>query len=136
VNQIRYTGILFDTKLTIREHINYIEEKCTKPIFTLTRSTKITWDLKYKALKPINTGAILPIILYMAPVWKEVIKLSCYKAKILRIQRPINIRIAKAYRTVSNEALCVITGLMSINIKIEEAAKLYELTKAEGTRYD
>ena len=48
----------------------------------------------------------------------------------------INIRIAKAYRTVSNEALCIITGLIPINIKIEEAAKLYDLTKAEGTRYD
>jgi hypothetical protein len=31
----------------------------------------------------------------------------------------INIRIAKAYRTVSNEALCVITGLTPVNIKIE-----------------
>jgi hypothetical protein len=26
----------------------------------------------------------------------------------------------KAYNTVSNEALCIITGLISINIKIEE----------------
>ena len=63
-------------------------------------------------------------------------KKYCYKAKIVRIQRLINVRIAKAYRTVSNEALCVMTGLMPINIKIEEVAKLCELTKAEGTSYD
>jgi hypothetical protein len=44
--------------------------------------------------------------------------------------------IAKAYRTVSNEALCIITGLIPINFKIEEAAKLHELTKEEGTWYD
>jgi len=37
VNQIRYLGILFDNKLTFHEHINYIEEKCTKLIFTLAR---------------------------------------------------------------------------------------------------
>ena len=48
----------------------------------------------------------------------------------------INTRIAKAYRTVSNEALCVITGQMPIHIKIQEAAKLYDLFKAEETNYD
>ena len=122
--------------MTFREHINYIEEKCTKLIFTLARSAKITCGLKHKALKTIYSGAILPTILYGAPVWKDVIKRSCYKAKIVRIQRLINIRIAKAYRTVSNEALCIITGLMPIHIKIEEAVKLQEPTKAEGTRYD
>jgi len=35
---------------------------------------------------------------------------------------------AKAYCTVSHEALCVVTGMMSIDIKIEEAA-LNQLTK-------
>jgi hypothetical protein len=59
-----------------------------------------------------------------------------YKAKLIRIERLINIRIAKAYRTVSNEALCVITGLFPINIKIEETAKYYERTKEYGNLFD
>jgi hypothetical protein len=63
VNQIRYLGILFDNKVTFHEHINQIEEKCTKLIFSLAGSAKITWGLKHKALKTIYTGAILPIIL-------------------------------------------------------------------------
>ena len=36
---------------------------------------------------------------------------------------------AKAYRTVSHEALCVVTGMMPIVIKIEEAAPIYQITK-------
>ena len=134
LNQVNQ--ILFDNKLTFREHINQIEEKCTKLIFSLARSAKVIWGLKHKALKTIYTRAILPIILCGAPIWNDVMKRSCYKAKIVRIQRLINIKIAKAYRTVSNEALCVITGLMPINLKIEEATKLHEMTKAEGTMYD
>ena len=47
----------------------------------------------------------------------------------------INIRIAKAYRTVSNEALCVIMGLIPINIKIE-TAKYYESVKGQGHLLD
>ena len=41
----------------------------------------------------------------------------------------MNIKIAKAYRTVSNEALCLITGLTPVYIKIEETAHLYQLTR-------
>jgi len=122
--------------MTFREHINYIEEKCTKLIFSLAKSAKLTWGLKHKALKTIYTGAILPLIIYGVSVWKGVLNRSCYKAKLVRIQRLINIRKAKAYRTVSNDALCTITGLMSINIKIEETSKYYEITKGEGSLYD
>ena len=54
---------------------------------------------------------------------------ACYKAKIIRIQELINIRIAKAYCTISNETLCVISRLMPINIKIAEKDKFYEIKK-------
>jgi len=52
-----------------------------------------------------------------------------YKLKLERVQRLVNIRIAKAYRTVSNEALCVLTGLTPIAIKTDEASQFYQLTK-------
>ena len=64
------------------------------------------------------------------------LNMSCYKSKLIRIQRLINIRIAKVYCMVSNEALCVITGLIPINIKIEEIGKYYDITKGKGTQYD
>ena len=118
VKKINYLGIIFDSKMTFKDHVNYVEEKCTKLIFTLSKSAKVTWGLKHTALKTIYAGGILPLILYGAPVWKGALDITCYKAKLIRVQRLINIRIAKAYRTVSNEALCVITGLIPININI------------------
>jgi len=78
----------------------------------------------------------LPLLLYGAPVWKSVLNRFCYKAKLIRIQRLINLRIAKAYCMVSNEALCVINGIIPINIKIEEIGKFYEITKGLGTQYE
>ena len=60
--------------------------------------------------------------------------LETCKAKLMRVQRIINIKIAKAYRTVSNEALCVLAGLTPITIKIEEIAKLYRLTKGNTNK--
>ena len=54
---------------------------------------------------------------------------ACYRQKLARVQRLINIKMAKACRAVSNEALCILTGQTPITIKIEEAAKLHQLTK-------
>ena len=51
------------------------------------------------------------------------------RLKYIRVQRLINIRTAKAYHTVSNEALCILTGLIPIDIKIVEAFQFYHLTK-------
>ena len=53
-----------------------------------------------------------------------------FKNKVTRVQRLINIKIAKAYRAVSKEALCVVTGMTPIHIKIEEAAELYLHTRS------
>ena len=41
----------------------------------------------------------------------------------------MNIKIAKAYRTTSHEALCTLTGLTPIVIKAEETAKIYHITR-------
>ena len=68
VNSLKYLGIIFDSKLLFREHINYIEEKCLKLIYVLSRSAKITWGVKHEVLKTIYTAGILPLLLYGAPV--------------------------------------------------------------------
>ena len=39
----KYLGIIIDSKLTFREHINYITEKCSKLIFALNPQ-KLTGD--------------------------------------------------------------------------------------------
>jgi hypothetical protein len=73
-----------------------MEEKCTKLIFLLSKSAKIQWGLKHETLKTIYAGHILPPLLYGVPVWKSVLNMSCYKVKLIGIQRLIHIRIAKA----------------------------------------
>ena len=60
---MKYLGVIFDSKLTFKEHINYMAEKCTKLIFALSKLSKLNWELKHAALKTIYTGGILPLLL-------------------------------------------------------------------------
>jgi hypothetical protein len=74
-------------------------------------------------------GSILPVLLYGAPVWIAAMKYEHNKQKYIRVQRLINIRKAKAFRTTSSEALCILIGITPIIIETEEAVKQYSVRK-------
>ena len=134
VQKIKYLRIITDSKLNFREYIMYIATKCTKLIYSLSKSAKQSWGLSHKALYTIYKWAILPLLLYGAPVWIEALEKECNKTVYNRVQHLINIKIAKALQTTSNEALCTLTGLTSITIKAEEAAKLNNTRKSQVMR--
>jgi hypothetical protein len=79
-------GIILDHKLTFKEHINYMAEKYTKLIFSLSKSAKFNWGLKHAALKTIYTGGIQPLLLYGAPVWNKTIDIGRNKYRLVRVQ--------------------------------------------------
>jgi hypothetical protein len=82
-------GIIIDNKFKFSEHIKYAAEKCTKLIHSLSKSAKISWVLKHGALKTIYKGAILPLLLYGAPVLTEALPYKHNRLKYIRVQRII-----------------------------------------------
>ena len=53
-------------------------------------------------------------------------------AKIRRIQRLTDMKLAKAYRTTSYEALCVLTAIIPIRNELENVAKVYHITRGRN----
>jgi hypothetical protein len=49
VHRLKYLGIIFDSKLTFKEHINYTADKCTKLIFSLPKVAKLNWGVKSRS---------------------------------------------------------------------------------------
>jgi hypothetical protein len=123
VTTLKYLGIIIDDKFKFSQHISYAAEKCIKLIHSLSKSAKVTWGLKHDALKTIYKGVILPLLIYGRPVWTEAMKYSYIRPKYIRVQRLINIRMVKAFRKTSSEALYSVTGMTPIIIKTEEAVK-------------
>jgi len=56
------------------------------------------------------------------------------RQKYIRVQSPINIRMAKAYRTTSSEALCVLTGMTPIIIKLQEVVQRHNIKEKSSNR--
>jgi len=71
---MKYLGIVIDNKFEFREHISYEAERSSKLIHSLSKSAKLTWGLHHEALQTIYKEAILPLLLYGAPVWAEAIR--------------------------------------------------------------
>jgi len=105
VNTMKYLGIIIDK---FSEHIRYAVEKCTK--LSLSKSAKISWGFKHGALKTIYKGAILPLLLYGAPVWIEALQYEHNRLKYIRVHRLISG--SPRHTVVSNEALCILTGMI------------------------
>jgi hypothetical protein len=134
VRQMKYLGLILDQKFKVQEHIKYTTERCAKLIHNLSRVAKQTWGLRNGAIATIYKGAIPPLLPYGAPVWTEAMKHQHNMQKYKRVQRLINLRMARAYRTTSGEALCILTGMKPIIIKIEETVKQYESKERQHQR--
>jgi len=104
---MKYLGIILDQKFKFQEHIRYAAERL---IHNLSRSARMTWGLKNEAVATMYKGAILPLLMYGAPIWSEAMKYEHNGQKYVRVQRLINLKMSRAYRSTSNEALCIQTG--------------------------
>jgi hypothetical protein len=72
---------------------------------------------------------VLPILKYGAPIWVEAIQKNKNLTKYKKIQRLINTKIAKAYRTLSYDASSMIAGVQPIQITIQQKVQTYMATK-------
>jgi hypothetical protein len=129
---MKYLGIVIDHKFMLQKHISYAAERCTKLIYNLSKMAKLSWGIRNEKIKTIYKGAILPLLTYGAPVWIDAMKYEHNRQKYMRVQRLINIRMAKAFRTTSSEVLCILTGMTSIIIETEEVVKHYSIKKRRG----
>ena len=132
VCDIKYLGVHIDHKFKFYNHVKYITDRCCKLINILARSARISWGLRQDALNAIYKGAIIPIMTYAAPVWSTALQKQFNRQKVNRVHRLINIRILKAFRTLSYDASCVLSGHIPLVIKIDEISAVYNKLKEKN----
>jgi len=125
-------GIILDHKFRFNKHIIYAAEKSAKLIHSLSKAAKLIWGIKYEAIATMYKGAILPLLTYGATVWIEAMNYEHNRQKYIRVQRLINIRIAKAFRTTSSEAVCMLTGMTPVIIKLQQETAQYKIKQNSG----
>ena len=72
------------------------------------------------------------ILLYGAEIWADATEIKKYRTTMTDVQRQWALRIACAYRTVSEAAALVIAGVVPIDLLALEQKKIYEGSKETG----
>ncbi|GFX95140.1 putative 115 kDa protein in type-1 retrotransposable element R1DM [Trichonephila clavipes] len=118
VKQMKYLGVLLDTKFSWKQHLSYISEKCDKLQRGLNRIARNTFGINFNVHSLIYKQGIEPFILYGSRVWGEALKRKMNSKYLRRTQRRILLRVICGYRTISYDSVYAISGFPPIDITI------------------
>ncbi|GFX13116.1 uncharacterized protein TNCV_2357721 [Trichonephila clavipes] len=137
VKQMKYLGVLLDTKFSWKQHLSYISEKCDKLQRGLNRIARNTFGINFNVHSLIYKQGIEPFILYGSRVWGEALKRKMNSKYLRRIQRRILLRVLCGYRTISYDSVYAISGFPPIDITIlHDIAFRENLSASSISNYD
>lgn len=122
---IKYLGITINNRGTFGQHIVNATARAESKLASLIRVMPNVGGPS-SAKRAVLCGAVHSILLYGAPIWKDELSVQKHKNLLIRSQRNILLRVASAYRTVSANALQVITGVLPVDLMVRERAYLHE----------
>ncbi|GBN96369.1 Putative protein in type-1 retrotransposable element R1DM [Araneus ventricosus] len=122
---IKYLGLHFDEKLTRHRHLSILKDRTQNLQGKLMRYTRATWGVKPQIVKEIYTKAIESYIFYGSEIWySDLVKLNL---KLNQIQRISLSTIVKNYRTVSTEAINILSGCPPLDIVAKVKKEKFDL---------
>ncbi|CAK1589381.1 unnamed protein product [Parnassius mnemosyne] len=124
--EIKLLGFTIDEKLTFNTHVSNVCKKAIGIYKQLCKAAKVSWGLHPEVIRVIYLATVEPIILYAASVWAQAAKKLGIIKQLAVVQRGIAQKLCKAYRTVSLNSALVLAGILPLDLRVREAALLYE----------
>ncbi|XP_063623904.1 uncharacterized protein LOC134795903 [Cydia splendana] len=129
--ELKILGVTIDDKLTFNSHVSNVCRKAIAVHKQLSRAAKTEWGLHPEVVKIIYVATIEPIVLYAASVWAHAANKLGIQKQLAVVQRGVAQKICKAYRTVSLNSALILAGILPLDLRVREAALLYEAKRGE-----
>ncbi|GBP26465.1 Putative 115 kDa protein in type-1 retrotransposable element R1DM [Eumeta japonica] len=131
VGEIRLLGLTIDKKLKFIPHVAKACKKAAKIYKGLTRAAKAMWGLSSEVVRTIYITVIEPIVLYASCAWAPATKKLGVRKMLDAVQRSVALKACRAHRTVSLHSALILSMLLPLDIKMREAAWLYEVKRGK-----
>ncbi|CAH2210239.1 jg22693, partial [Pararge aegeria aegeria] len=128
-HDIKILGLYVDNKLTFNKHVSEVCKKAIKIYKQISRAARVSWGLHPEIVRIIYTATIEPVIMYASSVWATATQKIGVQKQLNNVQRGFAQKLTRAYRTVSLNSSLILSGLLPLDIRIREAAALYEAKK-------
>jgi len=127
--QVKYLGVILDSKLNWKEHVDAKCKKALASFYQLRRVAGKTWGTSPKVTHWIYTVVLRPMLCYAAVIWWARTQLITVKKQLEHLQRLACLYITGAKRTAPTAALEIITGIapLTVHIKREAMAACFRL---------
>ena len=140
VGTAEYLGVHLDSGLKLSTHYDTTSREAGTVFQKLRRVARANWGMWHGGLLKVYQAVFVPKMIYVAGAWGDRVT----KANIKRLekgQRAALITVTRAYRTMSDPTLVVISGSRPIVQKIEKERLRHGIRKRrtvriEGSLYD
>ncbi|XP_061385417.1 uncharacterized protein LOC133320795 [Danaus plexippus] len=126
VNELKILGVIVDSKLTFNSHVAYACRKATDLYRKLSTMARVEWGLCSEIIRTIYFAVVEPTILYGASSWAKAAEKISVQRSFATVQRGFAQKIARSHRTVSLNAALTLAGLLPLDLRVWEAARLFE----------
>ncbi|KAL0861194.1 hypothetical protein ABMA27_009674 [Loxostege sticticalis] len=121
--EMKLLGLTIDDGLTFNTHVRNVCRKSLGLYRQLSRAAKVQWGLSPEVIRTIYVAVVEPVIMYAASAWAPAAKKLGFAQKMV-----------KAYRTVSLNSALLLAGILPLDLRIQEAAALYEVKRGYSQR--
>lgn len=123
VREAKYLGEWLDSGGTFIRHSKEASEKALRSGMALSRIMRNVGGPS-EGKRRLLCNVVLSILLYGVESWGEVIRFGVATKYMGRVHRMVSLRISRAYRTVSSDALAVIACVPPIDLQIKRKLRI------------
>ncbi|XP_045451643.1 uncharacterized protein LOC123660631 [Melitaea cinxia] len=133
-NEIKLLGVVIDRKLTFNAHVANVCRRALAFYHQLARAAKVSWGLHPEVIRTIYRAVVEPVILYAAAVWAPAVDKLGVRKRLNAVQRGFAQKLCRAYRTTSLNSALLLAGILPLDLRVREAATLYEARRGVPQR--
>jgi hypothetical protein len=120
---VKYLGVILDSRLTWREHVDVKVRKAHNLLWTCKRFCGARWGLGPKVVHWLYVAIVQPNVSFASLVWWPGCQTASAKKKLSKVQRLACLGIMGAIRTTPTGAMEALVGLPPLDLVIEGEAR-------------
>lgn len=122
---IRYLGVMLDARLNFKQQVEHVTAKASVVRASLARLMPNVGGPK-QSRRLLLSSVVTSVLTYGISIWADTLEIQESWRKAGPVYRLSALRTASAFRTISEEAVCVISGTLPLRVLAEERRTLYQ----------
>ncbi|XP_015123340.1 uncharacterized protein LOC107045553 [Diachasma alloeum] len=119
---------MIDARLNFKQQVEHVTVKASGVRSALSRLMPNIGGPKQRK-QALFSSVITSVLTYGIAIWAHELQVKEKRRKVAAVYRLTALRVASVYRTLSDDAVFFITGMMSIEVLAEERRSLYRKKK-------